>query len=167
MLSLPRRVLLAVQSRVHSKQGREFALLLARLNIPIIAINAVTQILVPPPKYMIHTLVPTVTYSDHGKVGRVFVIGQGAALEQQLTHAEAMATLLANTEDAYSFPPFSIMERAITLRKRDLHKGRRRTSSSSARASGPSSPASSAPCRSLAWCRRTSAEPTSSRNGSG
>ncbi len=125
VLSLPRRVLLAVQSRVHSKQGREFALLLARLNIPIIAINAVAQILVPPPKYMIHTLVPTVTYSDHGKVGRVFVIGQGEALEQQLSHAEAMATLLANTEDAYSFPPFSIMERAITLRKRDLHKGRR------------------------------------------
>jgi dolichol-phosphate mannosyltransferase len=125
VLSLPRRALLAIQSRVHSRQGRELALLLARLNIPIIAINAVTQILVPPPKYMIHTLVPTVTYSDHAKVDRVFVIGQGDALEEPLSHDEAMATLLANTEDAYSFPPFSIMERAITLRKRDLHKGRR------------------------------------------
>ena len=36
-----------------------------------------------------------------------------------------MSTLLANTEDAYSFPPFSIMERAITLRKKDLHKGKK------------------------------------------
>ena len=71
--------MLAVQSRVHSKEGREFALLLARLNIPIIAINAVTQILVPPPKYMIDKLVPTVTYSDHGRVGRIFIIGRGGA----------------------------------------------------------------------------------------
>ena len=82
VLSLPRRVLLAVQSRVHSKQGREFALLLARLNIPIIAINAVTQIVVPPPKYMIDKLVPTVTYSDHGTVDRIFIIGRGEALEE-------------------------------------------------------------------------------------
>ena len=125
VLSLPRRVLLAVQSRVHSKQGREFALLLARLNIPIIAINAVTQIVVPPPKYMIDKLVPTVTYGEHGKVDRIFIIGRGDTLEEPLSHDEAMSTLLANTEDAYSFPPFSIMERAITLRKKDLHKGKK------------------------------------------
>jgi hypothetical protein len=36
-----------------------------------------------------------------------------------------MATLLANTEDAYGFPPFSIMERAITLRSRNLRKGKK------------------------------------------
>ena len=125
VLSLPRRALLAIQSRVHSKQGREFALLLARLNIPIIAINAVTQIVVPPPKYMVDKLVPTVTYSDHGTVDRIFVIGRGDPLEESLSHDEAMSTLLANTEDAYSFPPFSIMERAITLRKKDLHKGKK------------------------------------------
>ena len=34
-----------------------------QLNIPIIAINALTQILVPPPKYMIDRLVPTAEYS--------------------------------------------------------------------------------------------------------
>jgi dolichol-phosphate mannosyltransferase len=125
VLSLPQRALLAVQSRVHSKQGREFALLLARLNIPIIAINAVTQIVVPPPKYMIDKLVPTVTYGGHGTVDQIFIIGRGEELEEPLSHDEAMSTLLANTEDAYSFPPFAIMERAITLRKKDLHKGKK------------------------------------------
>jgi dolichol-phosphate mannosyltransferase len=125
VLSLPRRLVLGIQSRIHSKDGRQFALLLARLNIPIIAINAITQILVPPPKYMINQLVPTARYMDTGRVRRIFIIGRGPEDEDLLSHEEAMATLLANTEDAYGFPPFSIMERAITLRSRNLRKGKK------------------------------------------
>jgi putative flippase GtrA len=126
LLSWHERVLLAVQSRIHSKDGRQFALLLASLNIPIIAINAVTQILVPPPKYMIDRLVPTVEYRNSGQVDRIYVIGRGHELEEPIAHAEAIETLLANTEDAYGFPPFSVMERAITLRARKLQKGKKR-----------------------------------------
>jgi putative flippase GtrA len=125
VLSLPRRFILAIQSRIHSKQGRRFALLLARLNIPIIAINAITQIVVPPPKYMIDQLVPTARYRDTGRVRRIFIIGRGPEADEPLPHDEAMSTLLANTEDAYGFPPFSIMERAITLRARKLRKGKK------------------------------------------
>jgi len=125
VLSLPRRLVLNVQSRIHSKQGRQFALLLARLNIPIIAINAITQILVPPPKYMIDRLVPTARYRDTGTVQRIFVIGRGPEAEEPLSHEDATSILLANTEDAYGFPPFSIMERAITLRSRKLRKGKK------------------------------------------
>ena len=126
MLSLPQRAVLAVQSRVHSKDGRQFALLLASLNIPIIAINALTQILVPPPKYMIHRLVPTVDYRQSGRVGQIFIIGRGHELTERVGREEALDTLLANTEDAYGFPPFSVMERAITLRSHKLHKGKKR-----------------------------------------
>jgi hypothetical protein len=125
VLSLPRRLVLGIQSRIHSKEGRQFALLLAKLNIPIIAINAITQILVPPPKYMIDQLVPTTRYCDTGRVRRIFIIGRGPAAEEPLSHDEAMAIMLANTEDAYGFPPFSIMERAITLRSRNLRSGRK------------------------------------------
>jgi dolichol-phosphate mannosyltransferase len=125
VLSLPRRLLLDIQSRIHSKQGRQFALLLARLNIPIIAINAMAQILVPPPKYMIDRLVLTARYCDSGTIRRIFIIGRGPQAEEPLSHDETMATLLANTEDAYGFPPFSIMERAITLRSRNLRKGKK------------------------------------------
>ena len=117
--------MLRIQSRIHSKEGRQFALLLARLNIPIIAINSITQILVPPPKYMIDDLVPTARYSETGSVRRIFIIGRGPEGEESLQYEEAMATLLANTEDAYGFPPFSIMERAITLRSRNLRKGKK------------------------------------------
>jgi hypothetical protein len=126
LLSWPQRVLLAVQSRIHSKDGRQFALLLASLNIPIIAINAVTQILVPPPKYMIDRLVPTVKYRTGGRVYRIYIIGRGHELEEAVPHAAAIETLMSNTEDAYGFPPFSVMERAITLRARKLHKGKKR-----------------------------------------
>lgn len=126
VLTLPRRLFLAVQSRIHSKDGRLFALLLARLNIPIIAINAVTQILVPPPKFMIHRLVPTATYRDSGVVERIYIIGRGEPREEPIPHAEAIETLMANTEDAYGFPPFSIMERAITLRPKKLRNGKKR-----------------------------------------
>jgi len=125
VLSPPRRLILAIQSRIHSKEGRQFALLLARLNIPIIAINAITQILVPPPKYMIDRLVPTARYSDHGIVRQIFIIGRGPEAEVPLAHEETIETMLANTEDAYGFPPFSIMERAITLRSRNLRKGKK------------------------------------------
>jgi dolichol-phosphate mannosyltransferase len=125
VLSLPRRLVLGFQSRIHSKEGRQFALLLARLNIPIIAINAITQMLVPPPKYMIDRLVPTARYCDTGTVRRIFIIGRGPEAEEPLSHDETMTSLLANTEDAYGFPPFSIMERAITLRSRNLRKGKK------------------------------------------
>src|SRR5215218_7089509 len=125
VLSPPRRLLLGIQSRIHSKEGRQFALLLARLNIPIISINAMTQIVVPPPKYMIDRLVPTARYCDFGSVRQIFIIGRGPEGEEPLSYEEALAILLANTEDAYGFPPFSIMERAITLRSRNLRKGKK------------------------------------------
>ena len=124
-LPLHLRAALAIQSRIHSKDGRQFALLLARLNLPIIAINALAQILIPPPKYMIDRLVPTVKYKKRGKVSQIFVIGRGESLDEPMHHDEAVKTLLANTEDAYGFPPFGTMEQAITLRKKELRRGKK------------------------------------------
>ena len=49
---------LQIQSRLHSKGGRSLALALARFNLPIMGINALTQMLVPPPKYTVDRLVP-------------------------------------------------------------------------------------------------------------
>jgi hypothetical protein len=58
-------------------------------------------------------------------VRRIFIIGRGPEAEDRLSHDEAMTIMLANTEDAYGFPPFSIMERAITLRTRNLRSGKK------------------------------------------
>ncbi|MDQ2813756.1 MAG: glycosyltransferase [Actinomycetota bacterium] len=48
---------LKVQSRVHSKEGRGFAMKLAQHNLPILTINAIMQRVVPPPKYDVQRLV--------------------------------------------------------------------------------------------------------------
>lgn len=102
------------QSRLHSKEGRSFAFTLARHNLPIMGINAVTQILVPPPKYAVDRLV-SCRLSSAVKVTELFVIERGTPNLSDLSHAETVIRLLANTEDAYGFPPFRYFAPAITV----------------------------------------------------
>ena len=58
---------LRVQSRLHSKEGRDFAMLLARLNIPIMGFNSMTQRIIPPPKYMVDRLVDCTDHPKHAR----------------------------------------------------------------------------------------------------
>src|SRR3954451_5438446 len=68
---------LQFQSRLHSKGGRSFALTLARWNVPIMGINAITQILIPPPKYSVDRLVPA-RLGSSTQVSELFIIERGA-----------------------------------------------------------------------------------------
>ncbi|MCZ0978897.1 glycosyltransferase family 39 protein [Streptomyces diastatochromogenes] len=102
------------QSRLHSKEGRSFAFTLARHNLPIMGINAVTQILVPPPKYAVDRLVDC-RLSSAVKVTELFVIERGEPRLGDLGHEETVDRLLVNTEDAYGFPPFRYFAPAITV----------------------------------------------------
>jgi len=116
---------LRLQSRLHSKEGRQFAMLLARLNIPIMGVNALTQYLVPPPKYTVDRLlpceiVPTTTATE------LFVISRGPHGSGELDRHEAMRTLLANTEDAYQFPPFRQLAPSMVIGGADHAELRRR-----------------------------------------
>jgi len=116
---------LRVQSRLHSKEGRRFAMLLSRLNIPIMGVNAVTQRIVPPPKYTIDRLLPC-TIEPGTTVSELFVISRGAFGAGELTRADAMRTLLANTEDAYQFPPFKQLAPSVVIGGADHDELRRR-----------------------------------------
>ena len=60
LLTRRERAGLLVQSRLHSRSGRRFALVLARTHLPAATINALVQLLVPPPKYHVERLVPGV-----------------------------------------------------------------------------------------------------------
>ncbi|MBB4981659.1 glycosyltransferase [Streptomyces nymphaeiformis] len=102
------------QSRLHSKEGRSFAFTLARHNLPIMSVNAVTQILVPPPKYAVDRLV-SCRLSSAVKVTELFVIERGAPRLSDLGHEDTVSRLLVNTEDAYGFPPFRYFAPAITV----------------------------------------------------
>lgn len=109
---------LKLQSRLHSKEGRQFALLLSQLNLPIMGVNALTQRVVPPPKYAVDQLLPCQIIPE-GKATELFVIQRGEKGMGDLSAEEAMGTLLANTEDAYQFPPFRQLAPSIVIGEDD------------------------------------------------
>jgi len=105
---------LQIQSRLHSKSGRSLAVALSRFNLPIMGINALTQRLVPPPKYTADRLVRC-TFAPTASVRELFVIERGAPRLADLDRAQALEQMLTNTDDAYGFPPFRYLAPTITI----------------------------------------------------
>jgi dolichol-phosphate mannosyltransferase len=124
-LSRPEQLKLAVQSRVHSKQGRQVGSRLGDLNLPIMALNATTQALIPPPKYMVDRLVST-RYLASTRVRELFVIARGPAGLEEIGHEAAVDLMIENTDDAYGFPPFGSFAPAISINGEDYLQLRRR-----------------------------------------
>jgi dolichol-phosphate mannosyltransferase len=112
---------LQIQSRLHSKGGRSFAMTLSKFNLPIMGINAITQILVPPPKYTADRLVPC-QFTTSTKVQELFIIERGRPRLAHVDKQEALAQLLTNTDDAYGFPPFRYLAPAINIGSRDYQQ---------------------------------------------
>ena len=108
------RWVLAYQSRIHSKSGRSAGQRLANMNLPIMALNAVTQVIVPPPKYMITRLVDCRIVKSV-QVRDLFVIERGKPALEVLDHPSTLETLVENTDDAYGFPPFRYFAPAISI----------------------------------------------------
>jgi len=106
LLSRRERVGLVFQSRIHSKSGRRFAFILTKLRLPVATINAIVQLVVPPPKYHVERLIPEVSLAETAKLSRLLVIQRGQDDSRALGADEALTTLLENCEDAYGFPPY-------------------------------------------------------------
>ncbi len=105
---------LQFQSRLHSKGGRSLALTLSRFNLPIMGINAITQRLVPPPKYSVDRLVPC-RIGLSTRVEELFIIERGTPRISDLGQGETLERMIQNTDDAYGFPPFRYLAPAITV----------------------------------------------------
>jgi len=105
---------LNLQSRLHSKGGRSIALMLSRFNLPIMGINAITQILVPPPKFSVDRLVPC-RLGSSTEVKDLFIIERGAPDLYDLDADVALERMLVNTEDAYGFPPYRYLAPALRI----------------------------------------------------
>jgi dolichol-phosphate mannosyltransferase len=116
LLTRRERVGLLVQSRLHSRSGRRFALILARTHLPAATINAVVQLLVPPPKFHVERLVPGVEVAPEARLAGMVVIQRGGAGQLVLDEREALETLMSNCEDAYGFPPYSAIEGSLRRR---------------------------------------------------
>jgi hypothetical protein len=109
-LSRFERLLLHVQSRVHSRSGRLMALLLTRIPLPAATINAVVQFVVPPPKFSITRLIPQAVINREAVVVHRVEIERGPDRVTTLSPDLAESTLLRNCEDAYGFPPYKELE---------------------------------------------------------
>ena len=105
------RATLGLQSRLHSREGRQFAFLLARTGLPVATVNTVVQLIVPPPKYAVGRLVPGVPTVRSARFSGLFVIVRGDHNSTApMSQDDALETLLANTDDAYGFPPYTTLE---------------------------------------------------------
>ena len=116
---------LKIQSRLHSKEGRDLGMLLAKLNVPIMGFNSLTQRIIPPPKYAVDRLVEC-TIAPTTMVENLFVIERGPAAVGPLAFKDALETMVVNTDDAYGFPPFRQMAPSIVIGDDDYHELRRK-----------------------------------------
>jgi hypothetical protein len=105
-LTFTERKTLPLQSRIHSRSGRRFAFLISKTHLPAATINMITQMLVPPPKYFVKTLVPKVKLATKASLAGMFIIERGDEEVLPMDNNEAMDILLQNCEDAYGFPPY-------------------------------------------------------------
>jgi hypothetical protein len=106
LLEWHERLALLIQSRLHSRSGRRFAMWLSQHQLPVATINTLVQLLVPPPKYHVQRLVPHVQIANQAQLSGMIVIERGSDGQMRLEQSEALATLLNNCDDAYGFPPY-------------------------------------------------------------
>jgi dolichol-phosphate mannosyltransferase len=108
-----RKTLLQAQGRVHSKTGRRVGLHLGNYNLPLATLNAVVQMVVPPPKFFVEQLLPGTETVHSVPVQHMLVIERGTESMQKIGLDDACAILMGNTEDAYGFPPYPLISRAL------------------------------------------------------
>ena len=105
---------LRVQSRLHSKQGRGIGAQLGTMNVPIMTMNALTQYIVPPPKYVVERLVPC-QGTRSVQVQDLFIIERNQFHLSEIDSSVLADELIANTDDAYGFPPFRYFAPALVI----------------------------------------------------
>jgi hypothetical protein len=113
MLTTGERLALIPQSRVHSREGRQLAFWLTKHRLPVASINALIQLVIPPPKYPVQRLVRGVETAEVAQIAGLFVIKRGGTGEEPMSPDESLTTLLSNCDDAFGFPPYSSLERLL------------------------------------------------------
>jgi len=105
---------LGVKSRVHSKSGRGVGMAIGNQNLPVMTANAITQILVSPPKYDVDRLVACeLTHST--TVTDAFILERGTPSLSDVPTTDALRELIENTDDAYGFPPFRYLAPVLVM----------------------------------------------------
>jgi dolichol-phosphate mannosyltransferase len=125
-LSKGERAFLQIQSRLHSRQGRMFGMLLSHKKFPAATLNAIVQGIIPPPKFMVDKLVPGTQYQNSASLAHIVLIERGENFEAKIDDLEKVNILVANAEDAYGFPPYPVLaEQIAKWDGADLHSAER------------------------------------------
>ncbi|MFD0577368.1 hypothetical protein [Dactylosporangium darangshiense] len=77
-------------------------------------INALTQMLVPPPKYNVDRLVPC-RMGSSTRVSELYIIERGKPGMHDLDRETTLKRMIENTDDAYGFPPFRYLAPGLTI----------------------------------------------------
>ena len=116
------RIALQFQSRLHSRSGRKAGLNLSKSKLPAATMNTIIQMIVPPPRYMVHRLIPRATYANFATLSRAVIIERGNEYVEALQHQQAVETFVRNAEDAYAFPPYPTLANSLSQwNGQDLH----------------------------------------------
>ena len=124
-LSYGDRAALSIQSRLHSKSGREVGRSLGERNIPIMTMNSVVQAIVPPPKHRIEALFDC-EVGGRAPIRNVVLMERGTNQLEPVPLDEAARRLIENTDDAYGFPPFATFAPRIRIGDDDYETLRRK-----------------------------------------
>lgn len=115
VLPLADRLMLGIRSRLHSREGRAVGHALGRSNLPIVTLNAWVQLCIPPPKYHVTSLIDC-EIGDRARIDALVIMERGSpAVAQRVAGDFTVDRLLENTDDAYTFPPFSEMAPKLVL----------------------------------------------------
>ena len=86
---------------------------------PIVTINAWVQLIVPPPKYHVQSLIDC-DLTERAPIDAVILMERGPQpLAEEPSFAFTVERLLENTDDAYTFPPFATFAPLIELQRPD------------------------------------------------
>ena len=124
-LTMGDRARLSVQSRVHSKSGRQVGRALGEKNVPIMTINSAVQFLVPPPKHRIEDLFDCAV-GGRAPIRNIVLMERGSEVLESVDLDAAVEKLLENTDDAYGFPPFALFAPMIRINGMDYEALRRK-----------------------------------------
>jgi len=109
-LNFREKLALPLQSRIHSRTGRKVASFINKTLLPAATINMMMQMVVPPPKYFVKKLLPSVKLMQEAYFTGMFVIERDGEGTVSISNEEALEILLRNCEDAYGFPPYDSLK---------------------------------------------------------
>jgi dolichol-phosphate mannosyltransferase len=122
-LSFTEKAFLKIQSRLHSKEGRKVGMWLSDNKTPAATLNAIVQMMIPPPKFMVDKLVPGTRYLGRSRLSQIVLIERGPTSEAALDQSLMVDMLLANADDAYGFPPYPKLAKQLSSwQGQDLHE---------------------------------------------